>query len=50
MFKRFFGRGTPDKQSETSEEVREKQKAEADLSSTEAMVKIKSTMDDLQKR
>ena len=50
MFKRLFGSSKSKSQSTTSEEERKQQNVDADVASTEAMMKIKSTMDDLQKK
>lgn len=50
MFKRFFGKSKSNSQSEAPEMTEEQQREASDLKATEAMVKIKETMDSLQKK
>lgn len=50
MFKRFFGKSKSNSQSEAPEQTKEEQREDADLKATEAMMKIRETMDSLKKK
>ena len=50
MFKRFVGNSKSNSQSEAPEVTQERQREESDLKATEAMMKIRETMDSLQKK